>query len=70
LIYNIFLKLTFLIKREPLAKATIESTSNTTRVGLQGNALFASIRNAMLAVAFKLPQVKEMAFKTTMQVRK
>ncbi|KAI8642586.1 FAD binding domain-containing protein [Parasitella parasitica] len=55
-------------EREPIAKATIETTSNTTKFGLQGNALFASIRNKMLAMAIKFPSVKETAFKKLMQL--
>ncbi|KAL9555383.1 hypothetical protein MBANPS3_002382 [Mucor bainieri] len=55
-------------EREPIAKATIESTSNTTKVGITGNSLYASIRNLVFSAAFSFPQVKETSFKKLMQL--
>ncbi|KAF1800127.1 FAD binding domain-containing protein, partial [Mucor lusitanicus] len=55
-------------EREPIAKATIETTSNTTKVGVTGSALFASVRNVILSAALTFPQVKETAFKKLMQL--
>ncbi|KAG1122239.1 hypothetical protein G6F42_011668 [Rhizopus arrhizus] len=55
-------------EREPIAKATIETTSNTTKVGVYGGPLFASIRNKLLSVALAFPHIKETAFKKMMQL--
>ncbi|KAL9555392.1 hypothetical protein MBANPS3_002391 [Mucor bainieri] len=55
-------------EREPIAKATIETTGNTTKVGITRNSLFASIRNVMISAALTFPQVKETAFKKLNQL--
>ncbi|CAO3648268.1 unnamed protein product [Mucor fragilis] len=55
-------------EREPIAKATIEGTSASTKISVTGNFVLASIRNLMASAAFKIPQLKEMVFKKTMQL--
>ncbi|CAO3647085.1 unnamed protein product [Mucor hiemalis] len=56
------------LEREPHAKATIDMTSKSTQAGLSGSEFYGYCRTYMVSTALMLPQIRQLAFKTAMQL--
>ncbi|KAG0766766.1 hypothetical protein G6F24_003344 [Rhizopus arrhizus] len=55
-------------ERYPHASATIKTTGNATQTGLSEGYIMKTIRETAIQAAFVIPQIREYAFKNTMQL--
>ncbi|KAI8363941.1 FAD binding domain-containing protein [Blakeslea trispora] len=56
-------------EREPIAKAVIQTTGNTTEVGLANNLVLQAIRTTAMKLTLMVPFIKRIAYTNLMQLR-